>query len=106
MAFPPQSASAELYGSRPMKNSTPKSLGYRMPAEFERQEAVWLTWPHNEITWPEGMIGEVERTYVEIIQALHTGQKIKLLVRNSESESNARLALERRDVALSQIIFF
>ena len=37
-----------------MKNPTPKSLGYRMPAEWEPQEAIWLTWPHNDITWPEG----------------------------------------------------
>jgi agmatine deiminase len=88
-----------------MNPSTPKSLGYRMPAEWEPQEAVWLTWPHNTLTWPGGMLAEVERSYVEIIEALHTGQKIKLLVRDARTESEIRLALERHDVALSQIIF-
>jgi agmatine deiminase len=88
-----------------MNGPTPKSLGYRMPAEWEPQDAVWLTWPHNEVTWPDGMIAEVERSYVDIIRALHTGQKIKLLVRDSSTEGRVRLALEREDVALSQVLF-
>jgi agmatine deiminase len=88
-----------------MKQPTPKSLGYRMPAEWEPQEAIWLTWPHNELTWPEGMLAEVEKTYAEIIRALHSGQKIKLLVPNIESERKIRLMLDRESIALSQIVF-
>src|SRR5262245_24276011 len=88
-----------------MKHPTPKSGGYRMPAEWAPQEAGWLTWPHNEITWPEGMVAEVQRTYLEIIRALHTGQKIKLLVKDFESEAKVRLALDREDVALTQVVF-
>src|SRR5207302_11210626 len=44
-------------------------------------------------------------TYIEIIRALHTGQKIKLLVRNSDSEAAVREWLVRADIALSQIVF-
>ena len=29
-----------------------RSLGYRMPGEFEPVAAVWLTYPHNLDTWP------------------------------------------------------
>lgn len=87
------------------KKPTPKSLGYRMPAEWEPQEAVWLTWPHNELTWPDGMLEEVQRTFVEIIRALHTGQRIKLLVRNSADESQIRHTLELENVALTRIDF-
>ena len=76
-----------------------------MPAEWEPQEAIWLTWPHNELTWPEGMLPEVERTYVEIIRALHTAQKIKLLIKDAEAEMRVRLALDREDIALTQIDF-
>ncbi|MEX2214021.1 MAG: agmatine deiminase family protein [Phycisphaeraceae bacterium] len=28
------------------------ALGYRLPAEFEPVEALWLTYPHNLDTWP------------------------------------------------------
>jgi len=88
-----------------MNSPTPKSLGYRMPAEWEPQEAVWLTWPHNELTWPDGMLTEVERTYSKVIHVLHCGEKIKLLVRNPQSELKIRMILEREGVALSQIVF-
>src|SRR6185295_11454286 len=37
-----QPASPELHGPRSMKQPTPKSAGYRMPAEWEPQEAIWL----------------------------------------------------------------
>ncbi len=33
-------------------SQTPAGLGYRMPAEWENQEAVWLSWPHRKLTWP------------------------------------------------------
>src|SRR5579862_7290284 len=87
-----------------MKKPTPKSLGYRMPAEWEPQEAIWLTWPHNELTWP-GMLEEVQRTYVEVIRALHSGQRIKLLVQNPDSQEQVCQTLERDGVALSQVDF-
>jgi agmatine deiminase len=88
-----------------MKKPTPKSLGYRMPAEWEPQEAIWLTWPHNEVTWPGGMLAEVQQSYIEIIRALHKGQKVKLLVRDAEAEARVRLALEQEDMALTQVFF-
>jgi agmatine deiminase len=30
----------------------PAALGFRMPAEWEPQAAVWFSWPHNPETWP------------------------------------------------------
>ncbi len=30
-----------------------RAMGYRLPAEFEPVEAVWLTPPHNVETWPD-----------------------------------------------------
>ena len=29
-----------------------KTLGYRMPAEFEPVECIWVVPPHNDETWP------------------------------------------------------
>jgi agmatine deiminase len=88
-----------------MKQPTPKSLGFRMPAEWEPQEAIWLTWPHNELTWPEGMLHEVRTTYVSIILALCTGQRIKLLVKDDENELDARGRLAGSGVPLAQVDF-
>ena len=32
---------------------TPKELGYYMPAEWAKHEATWLSYPHNENSWPD-----------------------------------------------------
>src|SRR5947207_7265821 len=88
-----------------MKEPTPARLGYRMPAEWEPQEAIWLTWPHNELTWPDGTLTEVQTTYALIIGALSEGQKIKLLVKNEDEAANARGKLLAAGVSLLQVEF-
>jgi agmatine deiminase len=87
-------------------SATPRALGYHMPAEWEPQEAIWLSWPHNETTWPGALLAEVQRSYAEIIQALHRQQKIKLLVRDAGAEEQVRNILGGFNVQLSQVVFF
>ncbi|HVH18042.1 MAG TPA: agmatine deiminase family protein, partial [Myxococcota bacterium] len=50
----------------------PAASGFRWPAEWERHEATWLSWPHNPDTWP-GCLPEAEREYAEIVRALAAG---------------------------------
>ncbi len=87
-----------------MSKETPKSLGYRMPAEWEEQEAIWIAWPHNSITWP-GNMEEVEQSYIQFIDALHTGQKVNLLVNNEETKIRIESKLKESNVNLSKIHF-
>ncbi len=70
------------------ETALPASLNFRMPAEWEPQSAVWLSWPHNPNTWPGQDMAAVESVYVAMIRALHSGQTVNLLV-------NDRLAAER-----------
>src|SRR3989339_1341034 len=58
---------------------TPKSMGFYMPAEWERQEAIWLSWPHNSEWWGKE-ISEVEQSFGQFAQALYTGQEVRILV--------------------------
>jgi len=88
-----------------MNNQTPKSLGFRMPAEWEKQEAVWISWPHNLDTWPVEMLEKVENSYIEFVKALHKGQKIKILVNNKEMQEHAISKLKNAKISLSQIVF-
>ncbi len=83
----------------------PKELGFRMPAEWETQEALWLTWPHNEDTWPD-MISEVEDSYVHFVKELHSAQKVKILVADENSETKAREKLSKAGINISQVIFY
>lgn len=34
-------------------NKTPCDAGFHMPAEWELQEAIWMSWPLNPGTWPD-----------------------------------------------------
>ena len=58
---------------------TPRELGYRMPAEWDKHDAIWLSWPHDPTTFTSG-VENVEKTYVEIIKALHKDENINLFV--------------------------
>jgi len=61
----------------------PKSQGFHMPAEWEPHAATWLAWPHNAETWPGQDIAQVENVYLEMIRALHTGEKVHILVNDA-----------------------
>ena len=73
---------------------SPAAQGYRMPAEWERHESVWLSWPCNTETFP-GRIEEVERTYCTVIAALAGGERIDLLVRDARMRRRVEELLER-----------
>ena len=73
---------------------TPASLGYRMPAEWAPQEAVWLVWPKNTITWPDSMLERVEQAFLSEIRALLPGQKVRLLVDDVNASDRIRFALK------------
>lgn len=60
--------------------ATPKKCGYRMPAEWEPHDAVWLAFPHDEETFEE--LDAVEQSYIKIITAIANsgGEEVRLLV--------------------------
>ncbi|KKU11467.1 MAG: Agmatine deiminase [Parcubacteria group bacterium GW2011_GWC2_45_7] len=60
--------------------STPKRLGYRMPAEWESHISTWLAWPHDHETWQDELLIQVEEIYLKMIQELHQAEEVHLLV--------------------------
>jgi agmatine deiminase len=88
-------------------SQTPSELGFRMPAEWEKQEAVWISWPHNIDTWPDGMLEKVEDSYSEFVKSLHTGQKVNILVKNGDFENHVKLKLGNMGINdFNNIVFF
>jgi agmatine deiminase len=81
----------------------PKSLGFRMPAEFEKQEVLWIAWPKNEDTWPGGMLKEVEKSFLEFVKLISAGQKVKILTENKEKLGGK---LKSTGISLEKIEFF
>jgi agmatine deiminase len=66
--------------------------GCRMPAEWERHEATWLTWPHDEAHWP-GKFDRVPGIWARMVRELETGEDVHVLVRDAEVERAAREAM-------------
>lgn len=83
----------------------PASLGWRMPAEWERHEATWLAWPHERSDWP-GKFAPIPWVYGEIVKHLHTGEFVHILVNDATSEKGARAVLKKVGVDFERIRFF
>ena len=49
--------------------------GFRMPAEWEPQNSVWIAWPYNKNDWP-GLYKFIPKVILEIIKKF---QKIRKL---------------------------
>jgi len=82
---------------------TPRQLGYHMPAEWERHDAIWLSWPYDLDSFPE--IDRVEQTYISIIKAIHEGETVNLLVNDEPMLNRVVDLLRGAGVALSRIKF-
>ena len=83
---------------------TPRELGYRMPAEWERHDATWLAWPHNSEDWP-GKFQPVPWLYAEIVRLLAARERVHILVDDSKAEQRASGMLERAGANLDQVSF-
>jgi agmatine deiminase len=86
-------------------NSSIVSNTLNMPAEWEKHEATWLSWPNDDDFFQE-KIGNVKKLYVEIISHLHKGEYVKIVVLNQEVEDKVKMLLTEAGVDLSKIIFF
>jgi agmatine deiminase len=79
-------------------------MKYRMPAEWERHEATWIAWPHNEEDWPE-KFGPVPWIYADIVRCLVARERVEILVNSPDAEAQARSVLQRCHVPLAKVRF-
>ena len=72
----------------PASTSSPHDLGYRMPAEWEPHAATWLSWPHNEESWP-GRFETVEPVYAAMVRAIAASETVHINVNDAAMEQRA-----------------
>ena len=70
-------------------DNTPTRLGFRMPAEWERHSATWLSWPKDPETWPQ-RVEQVQEIFLQMIAALSPHETVNLLVDDQETETIVR----------------
>ncbi len=75
----------------------PSELGFRMPAEWEPQEAVWFSWPHpGGISFP-GAFGPIPAAMGALVRAAAEFETVRVNVRDAEQEAEARRHVGRSD---------
>jgi agmatine deiminase len=83
----------------------PSALGYRMPAEWEKHDAIWLSWPHDPTTFPD-RVEKVENTYVQIIKNIHESEYVNLFVKDEDMKEKAIHLFKQEGLNLDRIRFF
>ncbi|MBC8097226.1 MAG: agmatine deiminase family protein [Akkermansiaceae bacterium] len=75
-----------------------------MPAEWEKHEATWLGWPHNDSDWPD-KIDTIRWVYGEMVRKISKGERVRLLVQHKAEQKLAASYLKRAGCDLKQIDF-
>jgi agmatine deiminase len=85
--------------------TTPKALGFRMPAEWEPHAATWFTWPRTEgISFP-GKYETVPPVIAELIRNLVQVEEVHINVWNQEMEDWVRGLLRAEKTPLDRVRF-
>ncbi|OOZ38627.1 agmatine deiminase family protein, partial [Solemya elarraichensis gill symbiont] len=75
-----------------IKNSVWPTTRFR--AEWEAQDAVLITWPHDKSDWQQ-TLAESERNYVEIAIVILARQELIILVHDSEQRQHVASRLSQ-----------
>ena len=86
-------------------DKTPRELGYYMPAEWEKHDAIWLAWPHDPTTFPS-RVEKVEETYVQIVKHIHEGERVNLFVRDMVMQKKVTDLFKKENIDLRRVKFF
>ena len=72
---------------------------FRFPAEFEKQEAVWLGWPVYEIK--KGMSSVP--VFLRLIKVLTLHVRVKIAAQNEEQKRGIQNLLYRKGISLNNV---
>jgi agmatine deiminase len=85
-------------------NENLASLGYRMPAEWEKQSSTWLAWPHNKNDWPD-KFENIPSTFAKITSALSKVQNVDILIQSKAVQKNIKKILIKEKTNLNKVNF-
>ncbi len=83
---------------------TPKELGFHFPAEFEKHDSTWLSWPHKEASWP-GKIESIYPAYSTFVRCVAKQERVNINVADEKMKEQASQHLQKAGVNLSNIQF-
>ncbi len=83
---------------------TPAELGFRMPAEWEPQDGVWLSWPHKYSTWP-GHFRRIPSVFAGIVAQISRFENVRINLA-SPLRKRARSLVEKAGADMSRVTFY
>jgi len=84
---------------------TPDTVGYRMPAEWERHASTWFTWPRRGgISFPD-KYDTVPPVFAELIRHLVEVEDVNINVWDEQMEAEVRELLTSRQIPLPRVHF-
>ena len=86
------------------KHGTPAAEGFRMPAEWEPQVAVWLSWPHNYKTWP-GQFRPIPYVYAEIVKQISRFEEVRISCAKP-LQARAKRLCAKAGAEMSRVTFY
>ena len=85
--------------------TTPRELGYRMPAEWEPHAATWFTWPRTDgISFPD-KYETVPPVYAQLIRHLVEAEEVNINVWDADMEAQVREILTKLKTPLARVRF-
>jgi agmatine deiminase len=75
-----------------------------MPAEWEPQEAVWLSWPHRRATWP-GNFSPIPAKFAEIVAHISRREKTRINLA-PRLIARARSLIEKAGAQMENVEFY
>jgi len=86
-------------------NDTPRAQGFVFPAEWDTQDALWLSWPHKEESWP-GKIETIYAPYSQFIKLVAEDQLVRINVADEEMKAFALSHIEKTGAKMENIFFY
>ena len=82
-------------------NSTPRTDGFRMPAEWETHSQTWMVWPQRPDNWRNG--GKpAQAAFATVARAIAEFEPVTVCV-SAEQYDNARVRLDHANIRLLEV---
>ena len=82
-------------------NENQTSTRFQMPAEWEPQSATWVSWPHNEETWPDNLLA-AQNEFINFVVAVAKDQPVNVMAGSSCIDA-ARSAIKKKTESVDSL---
>lgn len=77
---------------------------YYFPSEDEKHEGTWLNWPH-QYTYGKEYRDEVEAIWIDMVHALHTGEKVHIIAYDEVEKQRIKAILTDEEIDMTRVDF-